>query len=335
MSETNGQSDTVTYRNIAGGAASIFRFDGHGDVTRDSDAEASTAPMDKGFVLIVGSMKEPAFLDWLRTEADGLEAAATAAPGVSARCQVVDDKALIVMRLARPAGDEGHASRHSLGMWIERGRLVIVTEVNVVEMMGLSAKGKSNQMPRSPISFVARMGLRSADRLEPLIEKIGDRLDDIEEDLVKGGSRDHHTRLARLRGNLINVRRMIWPQRDVLTTLEVEQLPFTTKRDLTRLREAANRTQRLGAELQALSERASLVREQIMDDRANETNRAMLILAAVTTIFMPPTLLTGMLGMNVAGIPFAQQFWAFGVVTAVLVALGIGQWLWFRHRRWM
>ncbi|WP_410175186.1 CorA family divalent cation transporter, partial [Nodularia spumigena] len=54
---------------------------------------------------------------------------------------------------------------------------------------------------------------------------------------------------------------------------------------------------RLGDELQALSERAVLVHEQILDTRAEQMNQTMLVLAAVTVVFMPLTVISGMLGM--------------------------------------
>ena len=85
---------------------------------------------------------------------------------------------------------------------------------------------------------------------------------------MRDQTKDTRSKLSHLRRNLINFRRLIWPQRDVLNTLEIEDLSFFTTRDRIRLREAAGRTARLGDELQALSERAVLVHETILDTRA-------------------------------------------------------------------
>ena len=92
---------------------------------------------------------------------------------------------------------------------------------------------------------------------------------------------------------------------------------------------------RMAAEIASFTERAALVHEQITDHRAEQLNRALLILAAVTTIFMPLTLITGLIGMNVAGIPFSQEPWAFGVIIAVLALIGAIEFLWFRSRKWL
>jgi zinc transporter len=164
---------------------------------------------------------------------------------------------------------------------------------------------------------------------------LGDRLDDIEEALIVQNNTKANSRLAELRRNLIAFRRIVWPQRDVLNTLEIEDLSHFTTRDRLRLREASARSARLGDELQALSERAVLVHEQIIDARAEQMNRTMLILAAVTVVFMPLTLLTGALGMNVAGIPFADNAHAFWTVCAALFMLSLGIIWWMRGQRWL
>jgi zinc transporter len=168
-----------------------------------------------------------------------------------------------------------------------------------------------------------------------LIERLGDSLDSIEETLMRDQTKDTRNKLSHLRRNFINFRRLIWPQRDVLNTLEIEDLSFFTTRDRIRLREAAGRTARLGDELQALSERAVLVHETILDTRAEQLNRTMLILAAVTVVLMPLTVISGVFGMNLAGIPFADHPYAFWAVTLVLALLGIGLAIWMRKRRWL
>ena len=146
---------------------------------------------------------------------------------------------------------------------------------------------------------------------------------------------DVRAKLAHLRRNLISFRRLIWPQRDVLNTLEIEDLSFFSPRDRVRLREASSRSARLGDELQALSERAVLVHEQILDTRAEQMNKTMLLLTAVTVILMPLTVISGVLGMNVAGIPFSDSPHAFWIVSALLATIGVALFLLMRRVKWL
>ena len=121
----------------------------------------------------------------------------------------------------------------------------------------------------------------------------------------------------------------------MLNTLEIEDLSFFTGRDRLRLREASARSARIGDELQSLSERAVLVHEQIIDERSEQMNHTMLLLAAVTVVFMPLTLITGALGMNVSGIPLADSPHSFFAVCFGLVALSMVIIWWMRKRHWL
>lgn len=314
----------------------IVQFDGRGGVRKLEEAEeAAFATPAKGFALISGNSRAPEFKVWLKRELGDFNADLITVPSTRSRCTVLDDRALVVLRVARPGAEPEDVGRQLLTLWIEKGRVIIASELNIVELLGISQWQQTHHAPVSPADLVARLALRAGDRIEPLIERMGDSLDTIEETLMLNRSGDTRSRLAHLRRTLINMRRLIWPQRDVLTTLEIEDLSFFTARDRVRLREAAARTARLGDEMQTLSERAVLVHEQLLDTRAEQMNQTMLVLAAATVVLMPLTVISGILGMNVDGIPFHDSPYAFWVVTGFLCALGVAIYLFMRQKKWM
>lgn len=315
----------------------VIVFDGRGGVRRLEEAEEAgpySVPQ-KGFVLITGNSRAPEFRVWLKQELGAFNAEIMSVPSTRSRCTVFENKAMAMLRVARPGAEPDDLGRQLLSMWLEKGRVILASELNIPDFLGIDAWRQANRAPVSPADLVARLALRAADRIEPLIERLGDNLDKIEEHLMAERSADIRAKLSHLRRTLISFRRLIWPQRDVLNTLEIVDLSFFTPRDRIRLREAAGRTARLGDELQALSERAVLVHEQIMDTRAEQLNRTMVILAAVTVVLMPLTVISGMLGMNVAGIPFAESPYAFWAVSAILGVLGVGIAIWMRSRKWL
>jgi zinc transporter len=81
----------------------------------------------------------------------------------------------------------------------------------------------------------------------------------------------------------------------------------------------------LGEELDAIRDRPQIVHDQFTDQRAEAMNRNMLLLAVVTAIFLPLGLVSGLLGINVAGIPGAESSQAFLVVCALLAGLAMVQ----------
>ncbi len=314
----------------------VVVFDGRGGVRKLEETEEAdyTVPA-RGYALVAGNLRAPEFKVWLKKEVGDFNAELLTVPNTRTRCTVLDDRAMVVLRVARPGAEPEDVGRQLLSLLIEKGRVIVASELNIVDLLGLGQWQQTHHAPVSPADLVARLALRAADRMEPLIERMGDNLDDVEETLMIGKRQNVGPKLARLRRTLIQLRRLIWPQRDVLNTLEIEELSFLTARDRVRLREASARTARLGDELQSLSERAVLVHEQILDTRAEQMNQTMLVLAAVTVVFMPLTVISGILGMNVSGIPFHDSPWSFWVVLAGLGALAIALVVWMKGKKWL
>jgi zinc transporter len=308
-----------------------FVFDGKGGV---EPVPIDTPPPAKGFQLISGSLASPSFRAWLGNNLDPYGAEGLTSVDQHARCTVVDDRALVVLRIVRSRTDPDDLSKQTMSLWIEKNRVVIAARLPIPEFVGIPTWQKSHHAPITPADLIARLGTRAADRIEPLVEHLGDKLDGIEEAMMYSRAHEVPAELTRLRRSLINLRRLLWPQRDVLNTLEIEDLSFLSPRDRARLRDAAARSARLGDELQVLAERAALIHEQVLDIRAEQMNQTMLLLAAVTVILMPLTVISGILGMNVP-IPYADDPAAFWIVCAILVVMAIGLYVFMRKKKWM
>lgn len=316
---------------------SVVLFDGKGDARRLTE-EQETQPHQvtaKGFVLITGNSRAPEFRQWITGQVGDADADLMLGGANKSRCIILDDKALVLLSLPGTAADAEPEGRQLMSIWLEAKRVIIASELKVLEVLNIERWQRSHHAPVSPADLVARLGLRSADRVEPWIEKLGDALDAVEEQLFARSVGDSRAKLTHVRHKIIGMRRLLWPQRDVLNTLEIEDLSFFSARDRSRLREASSRLERLGNELQALSERAVLVHEQIIDTRAEQMNKTILLLTAVTVILMPMTVISGIMGMNLAGIPFSSEPWMFWAVLGFFAAIGLGLFAWMRTRKWL
>ncbi|NEL27822.1 MAG: zinc transporter ZntB, partial [Xanthomonas perforans] len=81
--------------------------------------------------------------------------------------------------------------------------------------------------------------------------------------------------------------------------------------DRLHLSAAADRAARMAEEVDSIRERAALIHETLTDLRAEQLDQRSLQIAIVAMVFLPLTFVTGLLGMNVEGIPFAKEPWAF------------------------
>ncbi len=271
-------------------------------------------------------------LPWLETESglDGFILSALLAEDTRPRCTVHGNGAVVILRGVNLMAGAEPEDMVSVRLWVEASRVigVWVRPLHAVgDLVGAIERGVA---PVSPGELVAKLAQRLADRMEPAVAELHDEIDDFEDALLDEGQVGRGA-LAALRRRAIRLRRYIGPQRDALTTLAIEDLDWLSDRDRSRIREAADKTTRILEELEAVRERAGVVQDQIMETRAEKMNRYMVLLSAVAAIFLPLTLLTGLLGINVAGIPFDESPWAFGAVAGLLVLIaGFEVWLFRR-----
>ncbi|MEO3415433.1 zinc transporter ZntB [Roseovarius sp. CAU 1744] len=269
---------------------------------------------------------------WL--EAAGLEPLvlrALLAPETRPRCTSHGDGVLMNLRgVNLNPGDEVE-DMISLRMWITGKLLVSVQLRNLVAVADVQAGFERGQAAENPAELVARLALRLADRAEPVVAELNEKVDVLEDQLIDGVvAPASRADLAHVRRVSIMLRRHMAPQRDALSTFEIEDLPWVAGESRPRLREATERVTRLAEELDAIRDRAQVVQDQIMDARAEVMNRQMLVLSVVAAIFLPLGLITGLLGINVGGVPGADSRASFWIVTAVLVAIGGLLFWWFR-----
>jgi zinc transporter len=90
----------------------------------------------------------------------------------------------------------------------------------------------------------------------------------------------------------------------------------------------------MAEEVESIRERAALTHETLTDLRGELLDQRSLVIAIVAMVFLPLTFLTGLLGMNVDGIPYAHEPWAFAGVVGVCVTMSLGIAGYFIHRHW-
>lgn len=266
----------------------------------------------------------PGAREWI--EAGGLDPLvlrALLAPETRPRAMVHGAGVLINLRgVNLNPGDEVE-DMVSLRMWVTEG-LVVSVQLRRLMAVGDVMDGiERGQGPDGAAELVARLALRLADRAEPVVAALNEKLDALEDLVIEGLGRLDRRGLADIRRVAIMLRRHLAPQRDALSTFEIEDMAWIRGHDRSRLREATERMTRLAEELDAIRDRAQVVHDQIMDTRAEVMNRQMLLLSVVAAIFLPLGLITGLLGINVGGMPGAEDPRAFWIVVGALVALGL------------
>lgn len=253
------------------------------------------------------------------------------------RCTPLDGGLLLILRGVNLNPDSDPEDMVSIRIWTD-GRKILTVWLRrllaVSDIDDLLAEGRG---PKNVGEFLTQFSDRLAVRMEPVIAEIDDRIDALEDEVLDRHDPEMRERLAVVRRQAILLRRYFAPQREALVRLASEQeaAPWLTARERHLLREVADRITRYVEDLDAGRERASVVHDQFANHLSDEMNRGMYILSVIAAIFLPLGFLTGLLGINVAGMPGADTPWAFAAVCAILAVIaGLELWL-LRHLKWI
>jgi zinc transporter len=177
--------------------------------------------------------------------------------------------------------------------------------------------------------------IRHVEELAELLDDVsiaqGDVVDDIEDRLLKHRGTQDGSELGRVRRLIARLRRQVGAQRNALSHLANHPPRWCKEQDIERLRRVAERIDGVAQDLEATQERSRLVQEEISNTLNEATSRNLYVLSIITAIFLPITLVTGIFGMNVGGLPWLEHpggfIWVIVVMAlTALATLGFLHW---------
>lgn len=315
-----------------------FRFDGEGGATQITwDDIKSAGPKGAPFEWIHIQHPRDPHHHWLLPQygIDETVRAALLAEETRPRFLYHEDGILLNLRGVNLNPGADPDDMVSIRMFITDDRIVSVRLRRLMAVEDIRQRIAHGRAPRDPGEFVAQLALGLTERMDPVIQDINESIDTLEEEILERPRLDIRKDLSEIRLTAITLRRHIAAQRDALNHLVVERLSWIDEHDRSMLREAADRIVRFVEDLDTARERTSILHEQLADMRAEMMNKNMFVLSIVAAIFLPMGLLTGLLGINVAGIPFAHAAWAFFGVCGSLLVIALFELFIFKRLGWL
>jgi zinc transporter len=272
---------------------------------------------------------------WLERDSglDPLVVSALLAEETRPRCSVLPKGLLIILRGVNLNPGADPEDMVSLRMWLGGGRVITLRKRRLMAVQDIHEELEAGSGPTTAGGIVVALADRLAERIGPVVVDLDDTLDRLEVQTLDSAPDELRPHLAQLRRETIALRRHIAPQRDALASLCTASTDLLSDHDRMRLREVGDRVTRYVEDLDALRERAAVTNDELGTQLAETMNRRMYTLSLVAAVFLPLGLLTGLLGINVGGIPGTQNQWAFTVVTLLLLAIGVGVGWWLRKRQ--
>jgi zinc transporter len=223
----------------------------------------------------------------------------------------------------------------SIRMWVEERRVVTLRRRKVMAVEDIRESVAVGSGPTDAGEFLVEMVDRLVLRMSGVLSDLDESVDSVEETLLYAENAELRPKLAEVRRQSIGLRRYLAPQRDAISRLLTERVSWLDEMNRAHLREIADRTTRYIEDLDSARDRAAVAHEELNSRLSEQMNRRMYALSVIAGVFLPLSFLTGLLGINVGGIPGTESPMAFTLVCIALLALaGVQGWL-FRRLRWL
>ena len=291
----------------------------------------------EGLLWVHFNIGEPGPDVWL-TEHSGIDPAIVAtllAEDTRPRSAPSRNGLLVILRGVNLNPGEEPDDMVSIRVWLEQSRIITARHRSLQTSVEIRKAIEAGEGPRSAGDFLCFLVEHMVDRIGEVVDDLDENIDATEAAVNRMEVMQFREKLSDLRRQTAHIRRFLAPQRDALDRLYRQPDPIMSEAENLFIREQADRVQRYIEDLDLIRERGMVTQEEFLSRIAHEQNMRIYLLSLVAAIFLPLTFLTGLMGMNVGGLPGAASPYGFFGVIGVMLVLGGAVVIYFRRRRWL
>lgn len=181
------------------------------------------------------------------------------------------------------------------------------------------------------------------DHCFPILESLGEALEDLETEMLQRPSTECVSTLHDHRRTLVQLRRAVWPERDLVNSLLHDESPFITAPTKVFLRDCYDHTMRIMDLIESYREISAGLLELYLSAVSMRTNDIMRVLTVISAFFIPLTFIVGVYGMNFdyqngehwLNMPELHSRYGYVCLWLFMLAVVGAMYLFFRRRRWL
>ena len=168
-----------------------------------------------------------------------------------------------------------------------------------------------------------------------VLEKIGEKVEILEEALIRDPRPEILQTIYNLKRELIFLRKSVWPLREIINFLERGESEIINEKTTIFLRDVYDHTIQVIDTTETLRDIVSGMMDVYLSSVSNRMNEVMKLLTIIATIFIPLTFIAGIYGMNFKYMPELEFSWGYPVALGVMFVIGLIMTLWFKRNRFL
>ncbi|MCG3682096.1 zinc transporter ZntB [Aliarcobacter butzleri] len=274
--------------------------------------------------------------DWIRNQCNNsIVADALLADETRPRTTLLGDSLLLALRGVNLDPHSRPENMISIRLFISSNMIISTSRRTLLSVTEIIEELRKGTGVKSTSEFLVELTHRMIDRMDDVIDQLQDRTDYLEENIIDMKNQEFRTEILNVRRETIILKRYLAPQKEALIKLSNEKISWIDEYKKVEIRETNDQLIRHIEELDTIRDKVILIQEELANSLSEEMNKKMYMLSIISAIFLPLTFLTGLLGINVGGIPGASNDKAFYIFTIILLLVIFSQYIIFKKKKWI
>lgn len=230
--------------------------------------------------------------------------------------------------------DDEEIFLRALNIFLGRHYIITVTKQKINELRILKPMLWEQEVSE-PDRFLYLLIDLVVDNYFSVGDRIEARIEKLEEDILMHTKKSHLSEIIGLRSEILWLKKMLGPQKEVINTLNKKDLRLIDDQLQKYFSDIYENAVKISETFETYRDLMGNLREAYQSSIANRANEIMRVFTAITTIFMPLTVITGIYGMNFDHMPELHTKYGYFAVIGVMLTLGCGMLYVFRKKEWL
>lgn len=250
------------------------------------------------------------------------------------RAHINEEELLLCLRGINFNEDEHPEDMISIRLWMNSNTVITSSNQGSQSIRNIKAQLEKNQGPKNAEQLVLALLDNLAGLTDLFVDKMDQKIDTAEDHIQESNLTEFNPQMNQLRRQIANIRRYLMPQKEAIDKLYRQKSNLFTEGFYDQIYIYSDKFMQLIENLDLMRERALMLQEHFMANISHQQNSRLYLLAIVSAIFLPLTFLSGLFGMNVAGMPGLENKLAFWIIILFSVGLTLFLLIWFKKNRW-
>ncbi len=265
---------------------------------------------------------------------DPIVVKALTAQEIRPRLVQIGDGVLLILRGINLNPNAAPEDMVSVRLWVESNRIITVHRRHLKSVKDIEETLQKGTGPKTSAEFVTELVKKVSERIDAFIVSLDDETEELEAQVLESGKMPLSQDVSEIRKKAHILRRYMRPQKEAILQLHWVKCSWLGEAHLRYFQESLNHITRHVEDLDAIYERVQIVHDELSNSFANKMHRNTYMLSVIAAVFLPLSFLTGLLGINVGGIPGADNHFAFWIFVSVLLLVVCIQAFIFRKLKW-